>query len=94
MNTKPLDYQKYMRVELEIDGLEKKKYKQVETMYLYSDQVVTANHTFPIENVLDISFRKIGGEGGLLYLHTNKGVYTYTVESSPEHFIRTFKGYS
>lgn len=93
MHDEPLDVQDYMRVEIEVNGLEKKKYKQVETMYLYMDRIETANHTFSIENVLDLSFRRIGGEGGLLYLHTNKGLYTYTVESSPESFIRAFKGY-
>lgn len=93
MNAEPLTFQYYTRVEVEVNGLEKKKYKQVQTMYLYTDRIETANDTFPIENVLDVSFRKIGGEGGLLYLHTNKGLYTYTVEASPEWFIRTFKGY-
>lgn len=93
MNDQPLAFQDYMWVEIAINGLEKQKYKQVETMYLYEDRIDTANDTFPIENVRDLSFRKIGDEGGLFYLHTNKGLYTYTVESSPEAFIRMFKGY-
>lgn len=60
-------------------------------IYLYHDKVVTKNRQFPIENVIDFSFREIKGEGGILYLHTIMGLYTYVVKTSPEKFIASYK---
>jgi len=60
-------------------------------MYLYKDRVVTRHREFPIKDILDMSYRSMGGSEGMFYLYTSKGVYTYLVECDPESFIHTFK---
>lgn len=60
-------------------------------MYLYGDKIVTRYREFPIQEVFDMSYRKLGGEGGILYLHTKQGVYSYMVKAEPADFIEAFK---
>ena len=48
---------------------------------------------FPIKDVMDFSYREIANQGGILYLHTLQGVYTYIVKSSPEAFITAYRAY-
>ncbi|MEN1968628.1 hypothetical protein WMZ97_11215 [Lentibacillus sp. N15] len=89
----PIATQMYEIVERVVTGLEKKEYKRVESMHLYQDRIVTAKYDFPLHEILDISYRKMGDQGGLLYLHTNSGLYSYLVASSPMEFIRVYRGY-
>lgn len=89
----PIAVQTYVEVKREIDGIEKREFNQEHAMYLYQDRLITANHKFTIREVLDMSFRRMGDKGGLFYLHTDSGLYTYMVKSSPQEFIRMFKGY-
>lgn len=60
-------------------------------MLLYKEQIITDCHTFLIREVYDMSYRKLGKEGGVFYLHTNQGVYPYHVKSDPREFIAAFK---
>src|SRR5690625_7164674 len=60
---------------------------------IHIDKIVTERREFPLKDVFDLSFRKIGTEGGILFIHTNHGVYSYTVTSSPLSFIHTCKSY-
>lgn len=55
------------------------------------ERVITSFDSFLLEEVLDISYRFFSAEMGFLYLHTTKGMYSYTVKTSPEHFIEQFK---
>ncbi|MBT2216381.1 hypothetical protein KK120_11175 [Virgibacillus dakarensis] len=89
----PIAVQTYTVVEREVNSVEKKERKQENKMYLYQDRIVTAKNEFPVHQVLDVSFRKMGDQGGLLYLHTIKGLYSFMVKSSPNEFIEAFKGY-
>jgi len=83
--------QPYIKVLREVNGLEQTDVEDERLLYLYPDQLVTKHRTFPITEVLDISYREIAGQGGLLYLHTMSGVYSYIVKSSPNNFIEVFK---
>ncbi|GFZ83654.1 hypothetical protein GCM10010978_25180 [Compostibacillus humi] len=85
--------QTYIKVERRVDGLEQHDVTEERTMFLYPDKIVTKYHEFPIKEVLDISYRIIGGKGGLLYLHTLRGVYPFIVQSSPERFVEKYKQY-
>ncbi|MBM7714575.1 hypothetical protein MHB50_20805 [Siminovitchia sp. FSL H7-0308] len=87
-----LAIQPYIKVTRVVD-LEQKNIVQHRQIYLYRNRIVTRYRRFPIEDVLDISFRKVGGEGGLLFLHTVQGIFSYVVETSPELFIQAFKVY-
>ncbi|WP_077624015.1 hypothetical protein [Sediminibacillus massiliensis] len=81
----------YIKVERHVTGLEQKQIEHERYIHLYRDKVVTKYHEFPLSQVMDMSYRSIGNKGGLLYLHTNKGVYTYPVKSTPRKFIDSFK---
>ncbi|WP_010531320.1 hypothetical protein [Lentibacillus jeotgali] len=83
--------QPYVKVEHEIAISGKYYVEDPRTLYLYSDKIVSRHHEFPIENVWDMSYRPFGEKGGLLYLHTSKGVSVYTVKQSPERFIEAFR---
>ncbi|WP_083443639.1 hypothetical protein [Ornithinibacillus contaminans] len=84
--------QEYIKMERKVSSIEQMDIEHKRYLHLYDDKITSKHREFPIEKVLDISYRKIGEEGaGLLYLHTIRGVYSYTVKSSPMHFIETFK---
>ncbi|MFD1064667.1 hypothetical protein [Oceanobacillus locisalsi] len=82
--------QPYIKVVREVKVLEQKDTEEQRYMYLYEDKIVTKYREFPLENVMDISYR-LTGEKGMLYLHTLKGVFAYIITSSPEQFIAAFK---
>ncbi|WP_121616087.1 hypothetical protein [Virgibacillus halodenitrificans] len=85
--------QPYSKVERVISSAGQQHIKHQRMMYMYEEEIVTQYHTFPLEIVNDVSFRKINGSGGLLYLHTMKGVFTYMVAQPPYLFIQAFKNH-
>jgi hypothetical protein len=82
--------QPYVKVERRISSIEQWDEEEERMICLYDDKVVTKHREFPITDVLDVSYREVAGKGGILYLHTLKGVFPYTVRSSPRSFIETF----
>lgn len=85
--------QPYVKVERKVSSIEQWDEEEQRTMYLYDEKVVTKRREFPITDVLDISYKEVAGKGGILYLHTLKGVFPYTVKSSPQPFIDAFNTY-
>lgn len=85
--------QSYYKVERELSNLEQKTVVYNRWIYLYKEKVVTQYREFPIKEVLDISYRQMGDRGGLLYLHTRQGVYSYLVSDDPRPFIDKFKSF-
>ncbi|MFD1852063.1 hypothetical protein [Oceanobacillus bengalensis] len=83
--------QPYIKVERRVTSIEQVDIEHERTMYLYNEKIITKHREFPIKDILDMSYRLVGVKGGLLYLHTSKGVYSYIVKSSPEHFIQMYK---
>lgn len=82
--------QPYIKVLREVSSVHQQDVEEERTLYLYADKIITKHRQFPIEHVTDISYRGFGTEAGLLYIHTNSGIFTYTVKSSAEKFIRSF----
>ncbi|MGQ8875143.1 hypothetical protein [Paenibacillus sp. TSA_86.1] len=80
----------YYRVQREVTALSQEIEMNARTMTLYSDRIVTKYREFMITEVFDMSFRRMGQEGGFFYLHTSTGVYPYMVEIDPKPFIQTF----
>lgn len=85
--------QPYYKIQREVDRLEQKEVTYERIMYLYEQKIVTEHREFAIGEVFDLSFRKIGSEGGLLYLHTSRGVYSYTVKENPKAFIEIVRNH-
>ncbi|SFB30426.1 hypothetical protein SAMN04488072_11472 [Lentibacillus halodurans] len=83
--------QPYIKVEREMTSISQNYVEDDRRLYLYHDRILSKHHEFPIEQVWDMSYRPVDGKGGLLYLHTSKGVHVYTVKESPDEFIEAFK---
>ncbi|MRX70771.1 hypothetical protein GJU40_01140 [Bacillus lacus] len=54
---------------------------------LYEDKIVTGANSFRLQDVFDVSFKYSDASYGFLYLHTNQGVFPYTVKNVPHDFI-------
>ncbi|MEC5423915.1 hypothetical protein QGM71_10480 [Virgibacillus sp. C22-A2] len=85
--------QPYIKVLREVTSIEQRDIEYERVMCFYKEKITTQHREFPIDEVLDISYRHINGEGGLLYLHTTGGVFSYTVKTSPKSFVETVKDY-
>lgn len=83
--------QQYFKVQREVTSIGQKDVEYERTIYLYSDKIVTYRREFAIEDVIELSYRKFGHETGLLYIHTESGLFTYTVKTSAATFIEAFK---
>ncbi|MBH5317630.1 hypothetical protein I6N90_07420 [Paenibacillus sp. GSMTC-2017] len=83
--------QPYYKVERKLNGLEMKTIRDDRIMYLYANKIVTAHREFEIEDVHDLSFRQMGGDEGILYLHTKQGVFSYTLQGDTTAFIQSFR---
>lgn len=83
----------YIKIERKVTSIEQFEIEHDRIIYLYNDKVVTQHREFPIKLVMDFSYREIANQGGILYLHTLQGVYTYIVKTSPEAFITAYRAY-
>ncbi len=83
--------QPYIKIIREVTSIAQRDVEDERTLYLYPDKVVTAHHEFPIQKVNDMSFRKFGADGGLLYIHTNSELHTYIVRTPTDKLIEAFR---
>lgn len=81
----------YIKVKRTIEDNVQNHKEEEYIIELSSYGIQTAYDTFLLEEVLDISYRDFSQHLGLLYLHTIKGLYPYTVKTNPQSFIREFK---
>lgn len=79
----------YIKVIREITKLEKIETKEDRELKLYKTKLTTRHREFPLEDLIKIASRKIGKSGGLIFIHTESGVFTYTVEIIDTNFIHT-----
>lgn len=91
LQTEKISSISYSRTEKYIEKFEQKYSMHTYTLSLYYYKIVTEAHTFELEIISDISYKPFSTSGGLLYLHTNEGVFTYILENDPEIFINAVK---
>ncbi|CAI9390377.1 hypothetical protein BACSP_02805 [Bacillus sp. T2.9-1] len=65
--------------------------EEEKTLILWSDRVTSEKHTFPLNAIHDISFKPSPNRYKILYLHTNRGVFSFVVKDNPEEMIRQIK---
>ncbi|WP_424416136.1 hypothetical protein [Paenisporosarcina sp.] len=53
--------------------------------------VKTARAEFTLHQVMDVSYKPFSSAAGILYLHTNQGVFPFNIHSNPQNFIDTFR---
>lgn len=85
--------QAYRKVIREVNRLEQKNMEETRYLYLYEDKIATKHREFPMQQVMDISFKKMQHDQAMLFLHTDHGVYSYHVLTSPVSFIEECKAY-
>lgn len=83
--------QPYQKIVREVTRIGQTEIADQRMLYLYKEKLVTKHREFPIENVMDMSYRRVGETGGLLYVYASSGVFSYTVVSDPTSFIQAFK---
>lgn len=83
--------QPYIEISREIKDNQQHYIETENYLYLYEDKLITASEQFALKNVFDISYRSLSETYGFLYLHTNKGVFSYTIRENPHHFIKEYK---
>ncbi|GGG58269.1 hypothetical protein [Paenibacillus radicis (ex Gao et al. 2016)] len=86
-----LAVQPYYKIQREISHAEQKTVMEERQMYLYKDRIETKYRMFQIEEIFDLSYKRIGGNQGFLYLHTQQGVFSYMVFENPQTFIGACK---
>jgi hypothetical protein len=58
---------------------------------LFAAKITSRYREFPIGSVHDMSFRQVSGEDGMLYLHTDNGVYSFIVRTDPRRFMEAYR---
>ncbi|OWA34882.1 hypothetical protein B9G55_14130 [Saccharibacillus sp. O16] len=91
MNSEAIAWQSYYKVHREIQEGKQQSHRSHRKMELYADRITTHRREFALRDVFDMSYRRIGGDIGLLYLHTSTGVFSYNVCEDPREFIQHFK---
>ncbi|WP_026690785.1 hypothetical protein [Alteribacter aurantiacus] len=81
----------YYKTQKITNSIEQKTIEEKRMITMDKEKITTRHREFLFKNVFDVSFRSLQGEEGLLYLHTNQGVYSYMVKSDPSEFIAAFK---
>src|SRR5699024_3959731 len=74
----PMSYianQSYNKVIREMSSIELEKYTETRYLYSYHDKITTKYRAFRISEIMDLSFKQMQGEGGILCLYTHYGVY-------------------
>lgn len=88
---RPIAFQPYVTYERTLTDLAQRTVVHEHSMKLYRTKICAGPREFAVSHVYDMSFRQLGAEGGILYLHTNQGVFPYTVKVEPTPLIRAFK---
>lgn len=83
--------QSYIKTRRIIENEQQHYLEEAHELTLYEDKIISSSEQFLLQDVLDISYRSTSDEIGLLYLHTNRGVFTFNVRTNPTPFIIQFE---
>ncbi|CQR47862.1 hypothetical protein BN1058_02193 [Paraliobacillus sp. PM-2] len=82
--------QTYVMIERKIEKNQQLIKQDEYTLTLHHHCIESANQKFLINNVYDITYRKVNITY-FLYLHTNKGVTAFQTIEDPASFVQSFK---
>ena len=84
----------YTEVERKIDLYYKmRKIATHHELTVTPETVKTTRNEFQLNQVLDVSYKPFSSEAGILYLHTNQGVFPFNIHTDPHTFIETFRSF-
>jgi len=81
----------YFHIERNIAYNEKVQHKTIHELILLETEIISADYYFELDSVYDMSYRPVANAFGLLYLHTDQGMFTFKVETNPKLFIDQFQ---
>ncbi|WP_391204011.1 hypothetical protein [Psychrobacillus sp. L4] len=82
----------YIEVKREIDFYYQMQHIEMQfELQLNLDGITSARHQFELDHVIDVSHKPFSFGGGILYLHTNQGVFPYNIQVDPAYFILAFQ---
>jgi hypothetical protein len=81
----------FITVSRKIDWNQQQYIEQELFLHLFEDHILSPSEKFLLDEVWDMSYRNSSCEFGFLYLHTNRGVFSFQVKSEPSHFINLYR---
>lgn len=81
----------YTYIERKVKRTQKVTIQHSKDICLYADSIQTEKNCFHVNSVFDISYKCVSKESGFLYLHTNQGMFAYTIHTDPADFIAAYK---
>ncbi|MFF2754949.1 hypothetical protein ACFVR1_14515 [Psychrobacillus sp. NPDC058041] len=82
----------YVEIKREIDFYYQMQHIEMRfELHLNIEGIASERHQFKLEHVHDVSHKPFSFGGGILYLHTNQGVFPYNIQEDPSYFIHVFK---
>ncbi|GAA5417255.1 hypothetical protein Pryu01_02318 [Paraliobacillus ryukyuensis] len=83
--------QTYYTMEKKIENNTQIIDKQEHVLALYNDHIQSSYQQLLLQEVFDVSYRRVTSYDYFLYLHTNRGVSTFQTNNDPFDFIKMFK---
>lgn len=81
----------YIKVTRKIDWNVQKYEEEEKIIELYDDTIIWQEDQILLSDVFDVSYKISKRSMGVLYLHTNRGVFPFYVKKVPEDFIEQYK---
>lgn len=81
----------YVKVIRTVSFSEQTRQEEQRMLTLYADRLTTRHREFTLDNIHDMSYRPLGKTGGIFYLHTSSGLFTYQVKDEPTTLIEQFQ---
>ncbi len=81
----------YIVVERKVHWYDQRSHQSIHSIDLFNNMLTTTKDSFQLEHIHDISYRPFTNGNGLFYLHTNQGVFTYTINADPTEFIDIYR---
>lgn len=64
---------------------------KIGSLALHENEIITMENTFPIQSVLDCSYKPFSDGSCLFYLHTIQGVRSFHVNVNPDYFLTAYR---
>lgn len=81
----------YLKVSRKMEWNEQQIIETEAHIQLFKDKIVDDSTSFHLREVWDISYKASANFFGWLYLHTNRGLFSYYLKSNPEQFIIKYR---
>ncbi|MDQ0213999.1 hypothetical protein J2S13_000394 [Oikeobacillus pervagus] len=88
---KRISSQSYFTVKRRIEWNKQYSVEVQHSLDLFEDKIVTSSQSFFLKDVFDLSYKPFSTGTGILYLHTNQGVFPFQIQSNPQDFIEAFR---